>query len=59
MTYDGRALVSRPLTPVVKSSGLVLATLRGRPMSPLAEEFAEHCRTLFGAPAPRYAPDGA
>jgi len=56
MTYDGRALVSRPLTSAVKNSGLVLATLRGRPMSPLAQEFAEHCRSLFGTPPSRYAP---
>jgi len=56
MTYDGRALVSRPLTSAPKNSALVLATLRGRPSSPLAQEFAEHCRTLFGTPLPRYAP---
>jgi flavin reductase (DIM6/NTAB) family NADH-FMN oxidoreductase RutF len=56
ITYDGRALVSRPLSDVVRNSGLVLATLRGRPLSALAEEFAEHCRALFGTPSPRYAP---
>jgi len=66
ITYDGRALVARPLTDTVKNSGLVLATLKGRALSAMAEEFAEHCRTLFGlkahadghakAPLPRYAP---
>jgi flavin reductase (DIM6/NTAB) family NADH-FMN oxidoreductase RutF len=49
MTYDGRPLVSRPLTDPVKNSALVLATLRGRPMSPMALEFVEHCRSFFAA----------
>jgi flavin reductase (DIM6/NTAB) family NADH-FMN oxidoreductase RutF/DNA-binding transcriptional LysR family regulator len=49
MTYDGRPLVARPLTNSVKNSALVLATLRGRPMSPMALEFAEHCRSFFAA----------
>jgi flavin reductase (DIM6/NTAB) family NADH-FMN oxidoreductase RutF/DNA-binding transcriptional LysR family regulator len=49
MTYDGLPLVARPLTNVVKNSALVLATLRGRPMSPMALEFAEHCRSFFAA----------
>ena len=48
MTYDGRALVSRPLTNDVKNSRLVLVTLSGASMSPMALEFAEHCRSLFG-----------
>jgi len=48
MTYDGRALVSRPLAAAVKNSRLVLVTLRGRDLSPMALEFAEHCRSLFG-----------
>jgi flavin reductase (DIM6/NTAB) family NADH-FMN oxidoreductase RutF len=48
MTYDGRALVARPLTDNVKNSCLVLASLRGHSMSPMALEFAEHCRSLFG-----------
>jgi hypothetical protein len=47
MTYDGRALVVRPLTNAVKNSRLILATLRSRPMSPMALEFAEHCRSFF------------
>jgi flavin reductase (DIM6/NTAB) family NADH-FMN oxidoreductase RutF/DNA-binding transcriptional LysR family regulator len=49
MTYDGRALVSRPLLRENRNSGLVLATMKGRAMSPLAQEFAEHCRVFFGA----------
>jgi flavin reductase (DIM6/NTAB) family NADH-FMN oxidoreductase RutF len=67
MTYDGRALVARPLAGAVKNSRLVLATLSGRSMSAIAVEFAGHCRALFGvnqaqleghgkAPTPRYAP---
>jgi flavin reductase (DIM6/NTAB) family NADH-FMN oxidoreductase RutF len=48
MTYDGRALVARPLTDSVKNSRLIVAALDGRSMSALAVEFAEHCRTLFG-----------
>ena len=70
MTYDGRALVARPLAGAVKNSRLVLATLSGRSMSAIAVEFAEHCRALFGvnqahlgghgkAPMPRYAPGDA
>ncbi len=48
MTYDGRALVARPLTGTVKNSRLVLASLKRRSMSAMALEFAEHCRALFG-----------
>jgi DNA-binding transcriptional LysR family regulator len=67
MTYDGRALVARPLSTPVTNSRLVLATLGGRSMSAMATEFAEHCRALFGvgqsdlegqgkAPLRQYAP---
>jgi flavin reductase (DIM6/NTAB) family NADH-FMN oxidoreductase RutF len=48
MTYDGRALVARPLSDAVKNSRLVLATLAGRKLSPMALEFAAHCRSFFG-----------
>jgi DNA-binding transcriptional LysR family regulator len=48
VTYDGRALVVRPMAGTVRNSRLVLATLRGRSMSAMAQEFAEHCRALFG-----------
>jgi hypothetical protein len=67
MTYDGRALVARPLSNLVKNSRLVLVTPGGRSMSAMAMEFAEHCRVLFGvgqsdsegqgkAPLRQYAP---
>jgi DNA-binding transcriptional LysR family regulator len=67
ITYDGRALVARPLIDTVKNSGLVLATLKGGELTAMAQEFVEHCRTLFGVNAshadglakaslPRYAP---
>ena len=48
MTYDGRALVARPLTDAVKNSRLVIASLGSRARSPMALEFAEHCRSFFG-----------
>jgi flavin reductase (DIM6/NTAB) family NADH-FMN oxidoreductase RutF len=49
MTYDGRALVARPLSVAVKNSHLVLATLASRKLSPMALEFSAHCRTFFGS----------
>ena len=49
MTYDGRALVARPLSESVKNTRLVLATLASRRLSPMAVEFAAHCRSFFGA----------
>ena len=49
MTYDGRALVARPLSVAVSNSRLVLATLASRKLSPMAVEFAAHCRAFFGA----------
>jgi flavin reductase (DIM6/NTAB) family NADH-FMN oxidoreductase RutF len=48
MTYDGRALVARPLSDAVKNSSLVLATLASRELSPVALEFIAHCRSFFG-----------
>jgi flavin reductase (DIM6/NTAB) family NADH-FMN oxidoreductase RutF len=48
MTYDGRALVSRPLAAAVQNSRVVLASLAGRSLSPMALEFAAHCRSFFG-----------
>jgi flavin reductase (DIM6/NTAB) family NADH-FMN oxidoreductase RutF len=53
MTYDGRALVTRPLSVAVSNSRLVLATLASREMSPMALEFAAHCRSFFGSMEPR------
>lgn len=49
MSYDGRALVARPLSGRVANSRLALATLASRKLSPMALEFAAHCRTFFGA----------
>jgi DNA-binding transcriptional LysR family regulator len=49
MSYDGRALVARPLSNAVKSSRLVLVTLASRSLSAMAQEFAAHCRSFFGA----------
>ena len=48
MSYDGRALVMRPLAEEVATSRLVLATLAGRAPSPGVRELARHCRALFG-----------
>jgi flavin reductase (DIM6/NTAB) family NADH-FMN oxidoreductase RutF/DNA-binding transcriptional LysR family regulator len=48
MSYDGRALVTRPLATAVKTSRLVLASVAGRSSSPVAHEFAGHCRAFFG-----------
>jgi flavin reductase (DIM6/NTAB) family NADH-FMN oxidoreductase RutF/DNA-binding transcriptional LysR family regulator len=48
MSYDGRALVARPLSDSVKNSRLVLVTLAKRNLSPLAQEFVAHCRSFFG-----------
>jgi flavin reductase (DIM6/NTAB) family NADH-FMN oxidoreductase RutF len=49
MSYDGRALVTRPLAYPVASSRLVLARLARRPMDAGAQAFAQHCRAFFGA----------
>jgi flavin reductase (DIM6/NTAB) family NADH-FMN oxidoreductase RutF len=48
MTYDGRALVSRPLIAATEPSRVVLAYRRGARLSPPAEEFAWLCRDFFG-----------
>jgi DNA-binding transcriptional LysR family regulator len=47
MSYDGRALVARPLASVVENSRLVLAMLAELPPTPMAREFAGHCRGFF------------
>jgi flavin reductase (DIM6/NTAB) family NADH-FMN oxidoreductase RutF/DNA-binding transcriptional LysR family regulator len=47
MTYDGRALVSRPLATPSATSRLVLASVASRPLSAHAQEFARHCRAFF------------
>ena len=48
MSYDGRALIARPLSNPVRNSRLVLATFASRALSPIAQEFAAHCRSFFG-----------
>jgi len=48
MTYDGRALVARPLSTAVPGSRLVLVNAGARPLSQMALEFATHCRSFFG-----------
>jgi flavin reductase (DIM6/NTAB) family NADH-FMN oxidoreductase RutF/DNA-binding transcriptional LysR family regulator len=48
ISYDGHALVTRPLTTEVANSHLVLAHLTSRPLGPSALEFAGHCRSFFG-----------
>jgi flavin reductase (DIM6/NTAB) family NADH-FMN oxidoreductase RutF/DNA-binding transcriptional LysR family regulator len=49
MSYDGRALVARPLSAPVANAKLVLATLASRKLSAMALEFSAHCRSFFGA----------
>ncbi len=49
ISYDGRALVTRPLSYPVAGSRLVLAHLARRPMEAGAQAFAQHCRAFFGA----------
>jgi flavin reductase (DIM6/NTAB) family NADH-FMN oxidoreductase RutF/DNA-binding transcriptional LysR family regulator len=48
MSYDGRALVTRPLSDRVKNSQLVLASLARKTLSSPAQEFAAHCCAFFG-----------
>ncbi len=48
MSYDGRALVARPLADPVPGSTVVLAQKRGAKLSPIAAAFAVHCRGFFG-----------
>jgi flavin reductase (DIM6/NTAB) family NADH-FMN oxidoreductase RutF len=47
MSYDGRALVSRPLLTPVPPSRLVLARVAGRALTPIAADFAAECRDFF------------
>ena len=46
MSYDGRALVTRPLASAAAASRLVLATRAGVPLSPAAHAFAD--KSFFG-----------
>lgn len=47
MTYDGKALTTRPLTAKVETSRVVLAHKAKAPLSQAAEEFSRHCRSFF------------
>jgi DNA-binding transcriptional LysR family regulator len=47
MSYDGAALVTRPLTETVEPSRVVLARRAGSGLGAAAEAFAAECRTLF------------
>ncbi len=47
MSYDGRALVARPLATAVVNSRLVLANRADRALSANAQAFAGHCRAFF------------
>jgi flavin reductase (DIM6/NTAB) family NADH-FMN oxidoreductase RutF/DNA-binding transcriptional LysR family regulator len=46
-TYDGSALVTRPLVTEVPSSKIVMATRKGVKLSDAAEEFTKHCKDYF------------
>ncbi|MGI9319011.1 MAG: LysR substrate-binding domain-containing protein [bacterium] len=48
MTYDGRALVTRPLLADIAPSRVVLVSRKGIELSPAAEAFKIHCRQFFG-----------
>jgi flavin reductase (DIM6/NTAB) family NADH-FMN oxidoreductase RutF/DNA-binding transcriptional LysR family regulator len=47
LSYDGRTLITRPLSDVVTNSRLVLAHLVRRPLSASAEVFSDLCRSYF------------
>ncbi len=51
MSYDGQALVIRPLQDDVRQSRVVLARRRGEAMSEAAAAFARHCKTFFSGVA--------
>jgi len=53
MSYDGKALASRPLPPGIEPSRLVLARREGVADSPSVELFCELCREHFGVGAAR------
>jgi len=55
MSYDGKALVMRPIADDVPVSRLVAGRKKGRPLSPAAETLLAHCRAVFGR-APEESP---
>ena len=50
MTYDGRALLTRPLLVDVPATRVVLATRKGAKLSRAASEFRAMCLDFFGQP---------
>ena len=48
MSYDGKALATRPLADNVESSRLVLSQRRDIPLSKSTEAFVWHCVRMFG-----------
>ena len=50
MTYDGKALVARPLRDVVAKSRLVLAWREGAPPTARGAAFVASCKAFFAAP---------
>ncbi len=51
MTYDGRALVARPLSADVRATSVVLARRLDGELTALARSFAQLCREFFAAAA--------
>ncbi len=49
MSYDGAALVARPIAEPVSPGRIALARRPGRVSSPAALAFAEHCRSFFAS----------
>ncbi|MCP5153199.1 MAG: flavin reductase [Ectothiorhodospiraceae bacterium] len=47
MSYDGQALVSRPIADPVRPGRVVVAHAAQRPLSSAARRFVTHCRTCF------------
>ena len=48
MSYDGKALVTRPLADTVQTSRLVLSQRRNVKLSKPTEAFVWHCLQIFG-----------
>ena len=47
MSYDGKALVTRPIKEPVSPGRIVMARLAGRPVSEAAALFRTHCAAFF------------
>ena len=47
MTYDGKALVTRPIKEPITPGRIVMAQLRGRSLSAPATAFRDHCTAFF------------